>query len=114
LISLIQYMQVKKLKTPDLSKRQKLLVLLGVVLLFAAGASGVMKFNDIFPDEPAKTPAQEKTIDEDADKQEQTEEETAELEQSTNNSVQEIIGPTEGVGSLSWVVNKQRPLNPKT
>lgn len=107
----------KLLKKPDLSRRQKILVPVGIILLLAAGMFGVMKFYNVFHE----TPPSQATAGTDVDEIENTgqppiEEVQPEPEPPTPKPTTkpETAGPTEGVGTLSWVVNKRRPLNPKS
>lgn len=118
-------MQVKKpnFKKPDLSRRQKFLTLLGIAMLLIALVFGVMKFNDVFsekaevlsPDNQAAKEAQEEQQPVQENLPEPEPEPEPEPKTSQKQPVKtETVGPTEGVGTLSWVVNKRRALNPKT
>lgn len=81
-----------------------------------AAVFGIMKFRDVF--EHNKQPEQQntptETIEEELPPEEEAAPEEEPAEQSPPQSKPEAAGPTEGVGTLSWVVNKTRPLNPKT
>lgn len=93
-------------------------------MLLAASVFGVMKFNDIFSSTTPEIAQTEEPSKEDTDQsaetetepptEEKPETEIPEKKEPSLTQPSEPIGPTEGVGTLSWVVNKRRPLNPKT
>lgn len=82
-------------------------------MLVVAGIFGVMKFRDVFNEKPVPSPTDQVEEIEEPVPAEQAETE-AEEETKPSDTPLQTVGPTEGVGTLSWVVNKQRPLNPKT
>lgn len=105
------------LRLPKLSTRQRLLYWIGILFLIVAGVFGVMKFKDVFADKSHESaPIAEQPAEEiEPVEPEETEEAPAEEEApatSTPKPATAPTGPTEGVGTLSWVVNKKRPLNP--
>ncbi len=95
---------------------------IGIVFLVAAGVFGVMKFNDIFSDDsylPQDNPRNQQLDDLNSEQQPiQAEEQTPPVEeekpqaQNPKPAAPAAAGPTEGVGTLAWVVNKHCPLNP--
>lgn len=110
-------MKKPTLKKPNLSGRQKILMLLGILMLIAALVFGVMKFHDVFSEKPqVLSPENQRAKDAQEEQQPvQEAEPEPEPEQTTKpGATTEAPGPLEGVGTLSWVVNKRRPLNPKT
>lgn len=109
----------RKLKTPKLSRRQKILVPLGIILLVLSIVFGIMKFRDVFYSQPQDTAADQPVIADEINEPENAAEveskpEEAETPKPKPASAPDTPGPLEGVGTLSWVVNKRRPLNPKT
>lgn len=87
----------------------------GVALLVVAGIFGVMKFRDVFNEKPETTTTEQIQGEESTDNQEAQQAQPEPTESTPSPETQtQTVGPLEGVGTLSWVVNKQRPLNPKT
>lgn len=111
---------MKLLKKPSMTKRQRLLVPMGIILLLAAGVFGIMKFKDVFTEKPlaqgdSNTQNENENTDEVDDPAPEEEiipeEKPVETPKPPANTP-DPTGPTEGVGTTSWVVNKRRALNP--
>ena len=106
-----------------LNGRQQAVMLLGIVLLASSAIFGGLKFYDIFHSESPQDDVRNQPVDSILSEQQPVQEESSTEEpaetteqkpspepkpQATSN------GPADEVGSYNWVVNKQRPLNPKT
>lgn len=84
-------------------------------MLLAAAIGGVFKFRDIFSGEPARqNQSSDSPVSEQQTVQEESDTEQPPVTPPPAPAKPEVTGPTEGVGTLAWVVNKSRPLNPKT
>lgn len=113
---------MKRLKLPKLSGRKQILAWMGILLLLAAGVFGIMKFLDVFGQGDDNNAAVQTADQNDpAEQQEETEDDSESKEAPADETPAQPVtprpntaqpGPTEGVGTLSWVVNKRRPLNP--
>lgn len=106
------------MKKPRLTKQQKLLVPIGVGLLVLALFFGVLKFRDIFTEKSDQSQVANQNVEEDDEEAPELQDERTEqpTEESVPNSSSEqpATGPAAEIGSLTWVVNKRRPLEPKT
>ncbi len=102
-------------RRPRLNKRQKILTLVGIALLIGSLFFGILKFNDVFQDsdkpqdDSNNQPASDKTDD-----QQPVQEPDTTTPKQDPPAETPSTGPADEVGTLSWVVNKTRPLNPKT
>lgn len=89
-------------------------------MLIAAGVFGIMKFRDVFSSsnnarEPIEATEQtEDTAADESDTPAQEDKDTEADEQTHPSPAPTAASPADSVGTLSWVVNKRRPLNPKT
>lgn len=95
---------------------KKMLLTLGFVLLVAALTAGVLKFRDIFnSSSPQPTTEQQPSETEEPDTQaEEPTEPTKEDSPTPPATLNKDRYSVSEAGSLWWVVNKARPLNPKT
>ncbi len=104
-------------RLPKLSTRQRILYWIGILFLIGAGVFGLMKFKDVFGEKPEASVASEPGAEttENAEEEPADEQEAESVPPPVNPAPKPAAapsGPTEGVGTLSWVVNKRRPLNP--
>lgn len=103
---------------------KKPLLILGTALLFAALIAGGLKFKDVFytGDPAPKGDSEEQIAEEETPEQTPAESDPEPTEEtpapkppaSTPNPPAPISNSPDSVGSIWWVVNKTRPLNPKT
>lgn len=110
---------VKFSKKTQLSNQQKVLIPLGIGLLALALVFGILKFRDVFTEKPNQNQVATNTgTSQNTENQEKPEGQQVETpEGSPDNSSQSQNDTTTGqagdVGTLSWVVNKRRPLSPR-
>lgn len=94
---------------------KKFLLPLGIVLLAAALLFGVFKFRDSFhSDQPQDHPEAQPAESDSEPQPDQTEDQGDDPVPEEEPGSTPPAGPADSVGALSWVVNKARPLSPKT